>query len=254
MARAKRHYIPNQIWHITQRCHKREFLLKFKQDRYRWIQWLFEAKRRFGLVVLNYVVTSNHIHLILKDDSENRIIPQAIGLVAGRTAQEYNRRKKRKGAFWEDRYHATAIESGEHLIQCLVYIDLNMVRAGVVDHPSQWPHGGYNEIQAPRRKNVIIAYDRLRLLAGFKDYESFTSAHRKWVQAALAEIDTKRQSRWTESIAVGGSPFIERIKTAMGAMAKGRSVQPTKGAFELREAQSAYNAIFDPVNRKIDPK
>ena len=55
MARAKRHYIPYQIWHITQRCHKREFLLKFKQDRYRWIQWLFEAKRRFGLVVLNYV-------------------------------------------------------------------------------------------------------------------------------------------------------------------------------------------------------
>ena len=46
MARAKRHYIPDQIWHITQRCHKREFLLKFKQDRHRWIQWLFEAKRR----------------------------------------------------------------------------------------------------------------------------------------------------------------------------------------------------------------
>jgi hypothetical protein len=91
-------------------------------------------------------------------------------------------------------------------------------------------------------------------LAGFKDYESFTSAHRKWVQAALAEIDTKRESRWTESIAVGGSPFIERIKNAMGAMAKGRSVQPTKGAFELREAQSAYNAIFDPENRNIDPK
>jgi hypothetical protein len=60
MARAKRHYIPDQIWHITQRCHKREFLLKFKQDRHRWVQWLFEAKRRFGLVVLDYVVTSNH--------------------------------------------------------------------------------------------------------------------------------------------------------------------------------------------------
>jgi putative transposase len=44
-------------------------------------------------VVLNYVATSNHYHIILKDDSEDRIIPQAIGLVAGRTAQEYNRRK-----------------------------------------------------------------------------------------------------------------------------------------------------------------
>ena len=245
MARAKRHYIPDQIWHITQRCHKREFLLRFKQDRHRWIQWLFEAKRRYGTAVLNYVVTSNHIHLIVKDDNDHKIIPQAVGLIAGRTAQEYNRRKRRKGAFWEDRYHATAIEPGEHLLRCLVYIDLNMVRAGVVDHPSQWPHGGYNEIQAPRRKNIIIAYDKLRALAGFDDYASFASAHRKWVHAALEDFDAKRDSRWTKSIAVGSGPFIDRIKNAMGAMAKGRCVRNTEGAFDLRETQSAYNSIFE---------
>ena len=136
----------------------------------------------------------------------------------------------------------------------LFYIDLNMVRAGVVEHPTKWPHGGYNEIQAPRRKNIIIAYERLRELAGFEDYQSFVSAHRKWVQAALEEIDAKRQSRWTESIAVGGRPFIERIKKAMGAMAKGRCVQPGEGTFKLREAQSVHNAIFDHENRDIDPK
>ena len=244
MARAKRHYVPDQIWHITQRCHKREFLLKFKQDRHRWIRWLFEAKRRFGLVVLNYVVTSNHIHVIVKDDSDHQIIPQAIGLIAGRTAQEYNRRKHRKGAFWEDRYHSTAIETGEHQLRCLVYIDLNMIRTDVVDHPSKWPHSGYIEIQRPRRKNIIIAYERLRELAGLKDYESFTSAHWKGFQAALEDIDVKRESRWTESIAVGSSPFIERIKHAMGAMAKGRFIQPSEGAFELREAPSANNSIY----------
>jgi len=86
--------------------------------------------------------------------------------VAGRTGQEYNQRKDRKGAFWEDRDHATAIESGEHLLRCIVYIDLNMVRAGIVDHPSQWPFCGYNEIQEPRRKNVLINYEKLRELAG----------------------------------------------------------------------------------------
>ncbi|MFZ0724160.1 MAG: hypothetical protein WAM61_00085, partial [Desulfobacterales bacterium] len=42
--------------------------------------------------------------------------PRSLQLVAGRTAQEYNDRKGRKGAFWEDRYHATAIEKGEHLL------------------------------------------------------------------------------------------------------------------------------------------
>jgi len=72
-------------------------------------------------------VTSNHIHLLVVD-SDKDVIPNSLQLIAGRTAQEFNKRKKRKGAFCDDRYHATVIESGEHLLRCIVYIDLNMVR------------------------------------------------------------------------------------------------------------------------------
>ena len=111
MARAKRHYIPGHVWHITHRCHKREFLLKFAKDRHRCLYWLLEAKKRYGLVILNYMVTSNHIHLLVVDDGDRDVIPRSIQLVAGRTAREYNQRKRRKGAFWEDRYHAIAVGS-----------------------------------------------------------------------------------------------------------------------------------------------
>ncbi len=75
------------------------------------------------------MATSNHIHLVVFDGGGRDVIPKSMQLIAGRTGQEYNQRKMRKGAFWEDRYHATAVESGNHLLQCLVYIDLNMVRA-----------------------------------------------------------------------------------------------------------------------------
>ncbi len=63
MARANRHHIPGQVWHITHRCHKRAYLLKFARDRERWLRRLFEAKKRFGLIVLGYTVNSNHIPL-----------------------------------------------------------------------------------------------------------------------------------------------------------------------------------------------
>ncbi|MCK4837820.1 MAG: transposase [Desulfobulbaceae bacterium] len=123
------------------------------KDRRRFIQWLFEAKRRYGLTILNYTVTSNHIHLLIQDGKERDVIPRSIKLVAGRIGQEFNLRKKRKGAFWEDRYHATAVETDQHLLRCLVYIDLNMVRAGVVSHPSEWAFGGYKEqIRNPRER------------------------------------------------------------------------------------------------------
>jgi putative transposase len=110
---------------------------------------------------LNYMVTSNHIHLLLTDNGDPGAISKAVQLIAGRVGQEYNQRKGRKGAFWEDRYHATAIQEGDHLIRCLVYIDLNMFRAGAVDHPEEWPHGGYREIQHPPRRSGLIDYVRL---------------------------------------------------------------------------------------------
>jgi putative transposase len=251
MARAKRHYISGKIWHITHRCHKKEFLLKFGRDRSSWLQWLLQAKKRYKLVILNYTVTSNHIHLIVADDSGRDVIPQSIKLVAGRTGQEYNVRKNRSGAYWEDRYHATAIESGEHLLRCIVYIDLNMPRTGKVCHPSEWAYGGYREIQNPRRKNILISYDRLCALAGFGSYDEFRENHRDWVENALSIGNNIRDSKWTQSIAVGSEGFIENMKADLGVSAKGRKVVRAEDGFQLRETLEPYNAGFEVKNNDI---
>jgi hypothetical protein len=48
LALAGRHFLPGHVWHITHQCHKKEFLLKFARDRCQWLQWLFEAKKRYG--------------------------------------------------------------------------------------------------------------------------------------------------------------------------------------------------------------
>jgi hypothetical protein len=50
--------------------------------------------------------------------------------------------ENRKGFFWEDRYHATVVDAHHHLIQGMAYVDLNMVRAGVITHPLEWPFSG----------------------------------------------------------------------------------------------------------------
>ena len=218
------------------------------------MQWLFEAKRRYGLVILNYAVTSNHIHLLVVDDSDRRVIPDSIKLIAGRTGQEYNQRKHRKGAFWEDRYHATAVEANDHLLQCLVYIDLNMVRAGVVRHPSEWLDGGYNEIQHPKRKNVLINYERLRELLGYDTYAQVQAGHKKWVESCLATGGHLRDDKWSRSIAVGSKDFIEKIKTLMRALALGRKPVETGESYQLREPQIPYGDRFGAQKLEIEPE
>jgi putative transposase len=254
MARAKRHYIPEQIWHITHRCHKREFLLKFAKDRRRWLQWLYEAKKRYGLLILNYTVTSNHIHLLVVGGKQRDVIPNSIKLIAGRTGQEFNQRKSRKGAFWEDRYHATAVESGDHLFKCLVYIDLNMVRAGVVAHPSEWSFCSYNEIQRPKRKNVLINYQKLTELLGVDTYKEVKIYHKKWVDDYIENGKNTRDDKWTKSIAVGNKSFVERVKSLMGALAIGRKSTEAEDSYQLREPAVPYIAHFSGKKNDIGPE
>ena len=229
MPRANRHYIPGCIWHITHRCHKKEYLLKFAKDRRRWLQWLFEARKRYDLSILNYMVTSNHIHLLVRDNGERDVIPHSIQLIAGRTGQEFNQRKDRKGAYWEDRYHSTAVETGTHLIKCLVYIDLNMVRAGVVGHPSEWPFSGYNEIQAPRERYALVDYKGLRELFNFRGMNDLADAYRGWVEDSLSRGDHYRDGKWTESVAVGSEGFVSATKEKLGFKVKGREVIGSEG-------------------------
>jgi putative transposase len=205
---------------------------------------LYEAKKRYGLVVLNYAVTSNHIHLLVVGGNERDVIPNSIKLIAGRTGQEFNQRKSRKGAYWEDRYHATAVENGDHLFKCLVYIDLNMVRAGIVEHPSEWPFCGYNEIQKPKRKNVLINYQRLTELLGFDTYDEVKMYHKKWVDDYLENGKNTRDDKWTMSIAVGNRSFVERVKSLMGVLAIGRKSLEAGDSYQLREPVSPYIAPF----------
>ncbi len=210
MPRAKRIYVPGGVWHITHRCHNRDFLLKFKRDRIRWKFWLYEAKKRYGLSVLNYIVTSNHIHLLVRDSGTGEIA-KSMNLVSGRVGQEYNRRKSRKGAYWEDRYFATAVSTDQHLIRCMIYIDLNMVRAGVVSHPLEWQDSGYHEIQSGRRRYRIIDQDALCQLTGFASLELFRQQLELWISEELADGRLERQPQWSEEVAVGTDSFKQQF-------------------------------------------
>lgn len=211
MARANRHFIPNCIWHITHRCHKREFLLKFRKDKKNWVNWLFEVKKRYGLSILNYAVTSNHIHLIVVDTD------------------------------------------GHHLLRCLIYIDMNMVRAGVVKHPSGWDYCGYHEILNPPQRYTLIDYDKLLLLCGYTDKEQFQSEYDSWINDEIKNDNLKRESYWTESIAVGDEHFINDTKKELSIKAIGRKIRSEDDNYVIREKPKSYNAVFDTEKCNLRP-
>ena len=81
----------------------------------------------------------------------------------GEFAEHYNRRNQRSGSFWGGRFHPTMIDGGEHLWNCLRYIDLNMVRASAASHPSDWTWCGYREIVGERKRYCLLDTDTASL-------------------------------------------------------------------------------------------
>jgi len=81
-------------------------------------------------------------------------------------------------------------------------------------------------------------------LSGFtrqkKDTDDLRIAQRKWVDSAIQTDHSDKENKWTQSIAVGSKPFIEKIKDALGFRAKSRKIISADDTFELREAMTPY--------------
>ena len=159
----------------------------------------------------------------------------------GGFAGYYNRRKHRSGSFWEDRYHCTMIQDGVHLQNCIEYVDLNMVRAGVVSHPADWPWCGYQELVGQKTRYRLLDLDRLLDLLGKPDLESFAREYRARIQGAIAERRLKRQKCWTESVAVGDQLFVRKIAAAVRwERLKPQIEEGEDGSWALWERASHY--------------
>jgi putative transposase len=197
------------------------------------------------LCVLNYIATSNHVHLLVRDRGQGEIA-RSLQLISGRCAQEFNQRKQRHGAFWQDRYHATAVDTDGHLARCMAYIDLNMVRAGAVTHPAQWEIGGYREIQHPPSRYTVIDRVALLELFGLPDDGALRREHARWVDDALKDSSQlTRNSGWSQSVAIGSREFVKRVQRELGMCARQRRIASRQESHCLADEQSLY-LVFKP--------
>jgi len=128
----------------------------------------------------------------------------------------------------------------------MTYIDLNMVRAGVVKHPLEWNVCGYREIQVPPLRYRVIDQAVLLDVFGFASIEQLKSSCRDWVEGELKTIVSQRDRMWTESLAVGRQSFNEGVKEKHGVKVKHREITENDGVHMLREPLLPYIAHLGP--------
>lgn len=128
-------------------------------------------------------------------------------------ATHLNKRKGHEGSVWERPYQCTIIQNDVHLLNCLRYIDLNMVRAGAVDHPDNWRWCGYDELTGQRKRYRLLDTTRLAQSLNLNDETDLARIHEEGINELIALDTLKRESIWTEALAVGQQDFIATLRT-----------------------------------------
>jgi len=168
-----------------------------------------------------------------------------MGLVAGSFAQQLNRRKRHDGSVWEHPYQCTIIQDGQHLLECLRYVSLNMVRAGVVAHPADWRWCGHDELMGQRLRYRILNIDRLLESLGLDRLADLQVAYADGIEDKLRRRALSREAQWTEALAVGDKVFIESAAQSFGQRYKFEYAETGSAtdAWTVREEAVSYNPV-----------
>jgi putative transposase len=153
MARLPRLTVPGYPHHIIQRGNNRQAIFVSAADYEMLLALLAENAAKFGVALHAYVLMSNHFHLLATPDTADAL-PQMMQAVGRRYVRYFNDRQGRSGTLWEGRYRSTLIQTERYLLACMVYIDLNPVRAGIVAEARDYPwssHGHYVGLRNDKR-------------------------------------------------------------------------------------------------------
>lgn len=123
--------------HVIQRGNNRQVVFHEDADYVAYLGWLQDAARANDVAIHGYVLMPNHVHLLAtpgRDDGIGRMM-QSLGR---RYVRWHNDKYRRSGALWDGRYRAALVEAERYLLACLRYIELNPVRAGLVELPQHY--------------------------------------------------------------------------------------------------------------------
>lgn len=143
MPRRPRIHLPETPLHIVQRGHNREPCFFAEADYLAYLNWLGGALKQTGCVLHAYVLMTNHVHLLLTPSDPGRVAQLMISL-GRRYVQHINRTYQRTGTLWDSRYKASLVQAEHYLLLCQRYIELNPVRAGMVDDPAAYRWSSYH--------------------------------------------------------------------------------------------------------------
>lgn len=157
MARLPRLTLPGYPHQVIQRGNNRQPIFASNADYQTLLDLLAENAKKFGVAIHAYVLMNNHFHLLATPETVDGL-PQMMQAVGRRYVRYFNDTQQRSGTLWEGRYKSTLIQAERYLLACMVYIDLNPVRAGLVAQARDYPWSSHGHYTGQRIDKLITPH------------------------------------------------------------------------------------------------
>ena len=210
MPRLPRFVLVGHPQHVIVRGNNREPIFYTDEDYKFYLEKLKLACEKHDCELHAYVLMTNHIHLLISPNKKNGI-SKVIQMLGRYYVQYFNHTYQRTGTLWEGRYKSTLIDSELYALSCYRYIELNPVRANMVEHPSEYPWSSYR-FNALGDTNELVRPHELYSRLG-KTLESRCEAYRSLFTIDVPEktIEEIREST-NKSWVLGSDYFKEKIE------------------------------------------
>lgn len=211
MARLARVAVPGYPYHVIQRGNNRQQIFTSDADRVFLRELLAENASRFDVAVHAYVLMDNHFHLLLTPNSEGGL-PSMMQAVGRRYVRYFNDANHRTGTLWEGRYKSALVQTERYLMACMVYIDLNPVRAGMVRQAQDFVWSSHGHYAGVRNDPLITAHPLFWEL-GNTPFER-EGRYRELVQAGVSEQQSGAlRQAMTSGWVLGDDEFVQALQS-----------------------------------------
>jgi putative transposase len=228
MARLRRVVVVDVPHHVTQRGNARQVILASDTDRITYLELLREYSHLYGLSLLGYCLMSNHVHLIAVPQTPEALA-DSLKQAHGRYASYWNARQSLTGHVWQGRFYSCPLDES-HLWAALRYVELNPVRARMVESAGLW------RWSSAAAHCGLTSPDSLLEMARWRKRWTAHEWHRFLADAeSAAELSALRQSTHTGR-PLGSPDFVAALEELTArALAPRKGGRPKKVAFDSRQ-------------------
>ena len=228
MPRKPRFYLPSVPVHLVQRGHCRDPIFFDRQDYVTYLHWVLVSSKKYNIAVHSFVLMTNHVHFLVtpRVGVDVSLFMQYIGR---RYVPYINHKYGRSGSLWEGRYKASLVQVEDYFLKVMKYIELNPVRANMVDVPSHYRWSSFCH-NSGMKQIKFIEHHPCYLSLGLNTAERVRS-YIGLFQYDLAPQDMKHiRDTWQTGTPLGNDAFIDKIEQQLAKkVGQARRGRPVKG-------------------------